>query len=142
MIVRGDSVTAITWAEKELFHSWRATNAATVFSLEATAGRLDCAAEHILAELNQKTDKLSRRAEWGPGETMRAVVDGFGEGYVGVPIIDLERDASVCKLRDLCRPAAAAGDASDSQFKSLWKATSTVVRALETRKDEVLTRSS
>jgi hypothetical protein len=131
--VRGGSVTALAWAESELFPSWRVSNAAVVFSLVAAAGRLDCVGDHLAAALNWRTDKLSRRSAWSAGESMRSVVDGFGEAFAGVPLFDLEQDLDVRSLRDLCRMDGAVGVSSEARFAALWGAASGATRSLMAR---------
>ena len=117
-------------AEKEQFRTWRASSVAVVFAQVAAAGKLDCVGAHIEAARNDKADKLSRRAEWPAGLTVRAVVDGFGPLFVGVPVLDLERDGDICALRELCRPDGQEGGGDEAAFTAPWRAAAAVTSAL------------
>jgi hypothetical protein len=127
--VRGDSVTALTWADTQRFRGWRASNAAVVFALVASAGRLDCVGSHIDAAANWRTDTLSRRDKWGAGRSLREVVDTLGPEYAAAPVFDLEASPRLRALRDLCRPSEPAA-ATEEAFATLWSRTSAAVRGL------------
>jgi hypothetical protein len=127
--MREDSVSALTWAETERFRGWRASNAAIVFALVASAGRLDCVGSHIEAAANWRTDRLSRRDLWGARGTLRSVMDSFGPEYAAAPVLDLGASARMRTLRDLCRPSEPACT-TEASFAAAWRQTAIAVRGL------------
>jgi hypothetical protein len=64
VVLRGDSVTALTWAEDRRFRGKKVSSAAVVFTQLAAAGQLDAGGAHICAADNWRTDLLSRRDKW------------------------------------------------------------------------------
>jgi hypothetical protein len=126
--LRGDSISALTWASEERFRGWRATSAAVVFTQLAAAGQLDAIGSHIGAGANGRTDLLSRRYLWKGECTVRSVIDSFGEAFRGVPVIELEEDDRVMGLLRLCRPLQDFG--TDDQFMSMWREVAAAARAL------------
>jgi hypothetical protein len=126
--LRGDSVSALTWATHERFRGWRATSAAVVFTQLAAAARLDAVGSHIGAGENVKADLLSRQDQWGASGTVRSVLDSFGEEYKRVPVIELEEDARVRELLHLCRPIQAFG--SEGEFLEMWARVAAAAKSL------------
>jgi hypothetical protein len=65
VLLRGDSVTALQWAESERFRSTRVTQAACVFVFETTVyGIENVKAVHLPKESNTRCDDLSRGVSW------------------------------------------------------------------------------
>jgi hypothetical protein len=83
---------------------------------------------HVAAEHNWRADRLSRRDLWGPGGTVRSVLDSFGEKYRQARVIALEGDPHVAGLLSLCRPAQSFG--SEEQFRSMWRRAARASHAL------------
>jgi hypothetical protein len=90
-----------------------------VFTQIAAAGRLDAVGAHISAEDNWKADRLSKRDLWGTGGTVRSVLDGFGEEYRHVPVIEIEEDVHAGELLRLCAPTQGFG--SEAEFIEMWR---------------------
>ena len=66
---------------------------------------------------------------------MRAVVDGFGPSFVGVPVLDLERDGDVRALLELCRPERQEGGSGEAAFAARWQAAAAATGALCSRRN-------
>ena len=79
--VRGDSVTALSWAEEEQFRTWRASSASVVFAQVAAAGKLDCIGTHIEAARIDEADKALAAGGVDSGaDGARVLRASLGEG--------------------------------------------------------------
>ena len=99
--LRGDSVSALTWAQTERYRGTIVTNAALVFTMLAVAYGLDVkSTTHIPGDQNTRCDELSRL--WESGEEIRGVLGRHN--LVGANILDLNCDPNVQQLLRLCSP--------------------------------------
>ena len=100
--IRGDSVTALAWAETERYRGEREGNASTVFTTLCLSSGLDVKTASHIAGINYiRCDELSRLASSGRlvGATMKR-----HDLEVAVEV-NLGGDAAVQKLLALCNPA-------------------------------------
>jgi hypothetical protein len=75
VILRGDSKTALSWAEKGRVRSDRSARLACLFTLVlARSGLRICDTDHALAEVNATPGLLSRRDERGQHRSMGEVI--------------------------------------------------------------------
>jgi hypothetical protein len=116
LALRGDSVTALTWAITERPRGSIVTNAAMIWTLLCVAADVDIREiTHIPGELNDRCDQLSRRdADTGMSVSEHAEVLGI----VSVNELNLENNIDVMALLRLCDPAI--GIDSDDEFKIFW----------------------
>ncbi|KAJ1437277.1 hypothetical protein B484DRAFT_428363 [Ochromonadaceae sp. CCMP2298] len=107
LILRGDSMSALSWAENSRFRSDIATNAAIVFIMLGISAEIHIQGTvHVPAEENGRADYLSRMHEKGK------IREGFGQEYpdlVGMPIVEMGAD----KLIRLSRPDEGMGGVQD-----------------------------
>ena len=99
--VRGDSVSALTWAETERPRGELVTNASMVFTLIGINFGLDVKkGVHISGDDNWRCDQLSRINETGKGisETLQGI------NLCETPIINLQENQQVKKLLESCAP--------------------------------------
>jgi hypothetical protein len=109
--IRGDSITALTWATEERFRSDLVINAATVFVLLCISLEVEIIDQtHISKDINTVCDALSRPSM---GKTKSDL------GLDDIPIIDLNNDAIVKELLVLCNPRTPRD--SDEEFRELWR---------------------
>ncbi|KAJ1397366.1 hypothetical protein B484DRAFT_407017 [Ochromonadaceae sp. CCMP2298] len=112
LILRGDSMSALSWAENSRFRSDIATNAAIVFIMLGISAEIHIQGTvHVPAEENGRADYLSRMHEKGKSR------EGFGQEYpdlVGMPIVEMGAD----ELIRLSRPDEGMGGVQD--FMGLW----------------------
>ena len=113
--LRGDSVSALTWAEAERYRGKRVTNAAMVYTVLCVMYSFDVKeATHVPGTDNKRCDKLSRLGETGGSveETMRE----FGLQWAAS--IDISQHEHVQKLISACDPAQT--HESESNFIEYW----------------------
>ena len=98
--LRGDSVSALTWAKTERPRGKVVTNAAMVFTLLCVSHGIEVKeATHIGGHANHRCDQLSRIAESG-----MAVAEVLGSiGLGGIQNLMLERDNTAIKVVECCR---------------------------------------
>jgi hypothetical protein len=112
LILRGDSMSALSWAENSRFRSDIATNAAIVFIMLGISAEIHIQEMvHVPAKENGRADYLSRLHEDGRS------MGGFGQEYpdlVGMAIVDMGAD----ELIRLSRPDECVGGVQD--FMGLW----------------------
>ena len=100
--LRGDSVTALTWAITERPRGERLTKAAMVFSLLCIAAGVDVKeVTHITGTENKNCDRLSRR---GRAPTMSILVEAEAMGLRGVKVIAIDGDEDITDILKLCDP--------------------------------------
>ena len=116
LALRGDSVTALTWAITERSRGSIVTNAAMIWILLCVAADVDIREiTHIAGELNDSCDQLSRRdADTGMSVVEHAEVLGIASANE----LDLANNINVMALLRLCDPAI--GIDSDDEFKKFW----------------------
>jgi hypothetical protein len=129
VLLRGDSVAALTWATEERYRGWRSARAAVAFTLLAIAANVDSTMQHIDAASNWRADKGSRRDLWGTGESLRDVVDSFGPEFAGVPVYSLGRNPEILALLAECKPHGE-GEQSEAELLAAWGRASAVVQAV------------
>jgi hypothetical protein len=97
LALRGDSMTALTWAVTE---RPIVINASTVWTLLCVATNIDVIEyTHIPGDVNINCDRLSRR-DATPGMTVREEATGMGiEGGV---VIEVNEDETIMRLLRLC----------------------------------------
>jgi hypothetical protein len=117
--LRGDSVTALTWAVTERPRGVRVTNASMVWTLLCIAADVDVKeVTHIAGEDNEQCDRLSRRWDIGKVPTMTVSEEAEDMGMRGVEVVEMDRDPSVRGIIELCDPRTELS--SESQFISFW----------------------
>ena len=116
LALRGDSVTALTWAITERPRGTIVTNAAMVWTLLCVSTDVDIKeVTHIAGEENDNCDRLSRR---GP-EPACSLEDEVAEMAIGKPeILDLAGIAGVSGILQLCDPRREFK--SEAEFFSFW----------------------
>ena len=113
--VRGDSVSALTWAVKGRPKGDLATNAAIVFALLCILGGFRVTKDTWISGLhNWRCDILSRLGEVGKVDGCREALDGMGRS--STPVISL--GVPVLNLLALCNPSAELVEESD--FSEFW----------------------
>lgn len=114
--LRGDSLSALTWARTERPRGKVVTNAAMVFTLLCVSHGIEAKeATHIGGEANYRCDQLSRMAE--SGLAVADILEGIGLG--GVRDLMLENDSKAQKLIECCRPDRHFN--SEGDFIMFWK---------------------
>ena len=122
--MRGDSVSALTWAQTERYRGERVTNASMVFTALCVNYQLDVqVATHISGVENHRCDALSRLKE---NESIEVVMNRIGLG--GCSVLDLEGCPSVHALVSAC---AATTFVNEDQFIEYWGGLRDAVRDLE-----------
>jgi hypothetical protein len=105
--LRGDSITALTWASEWRFYGDRVTNAAVVYVLQAMAmGAHVDGYSHLSSAENWRCDELSRGGTW-------SALQQKDPRWVGVD----ETALDVADLVALCDPRAGSWDLSSD----LWQ---------------------
>ena len=126
--LRGDSVTALSWAKSNVPKGQRSMNSATIFTMFCIALSVDVKVTcHISGEDNYKCDKLSRLKE--SGNTVASVMSDIG--LQGVETLDLESDPAVKTLVHCCDPNTTF--TCEGDFAVFWN---TVRDAINIIKDE------
>ena len=116
--LRGDSVTALTWAITERPRGSIVTNAAMVWTLLCVAADVDVRSiTHIPGIENEKCDQLSRRGQTPPNTVLEHAVN---LGLSGASEVELGLDGNVMALLKLCSPQIPIE--SDIDFTTFWKA--------------------
>jgi hypothetical protein len=116
LALRGDSVTALTWAISERPRGKIVTNASMVWTLLCVATNIDVReVTHIPGDENERCDRLSRRG-MTPGMSVREEAREMGiEGGV---VIEVNGDEEIMGLLRLCDPRRKLE--SDSDFIAFW----------------------
>jgi hypothetical protein len=117
--LRGDSVTALTWAMTERPRGMRVTNASMIWTLLCIAADVDVKeVTHIAGEDNKQCDRLSRRWDIGKVPTMTVSEEAEDMGLRGVNVVAMDADSSVRGVVELCDPRTELS--TESQFISFW----------------------
>jgi hypothetical protein len=86
--LRGDSVTALTWAMTERPRGVRVTNASMVWTLLCIATDIDVKeVTHIAGVDNEKCDRLSRR---GGNSSISVADEAESMGMGGVEVVEMD----------------------------------------------------
>ena len=113
---RGDSVSALTWLDKQTHRGGIAYSAAALLSLVVVRHEVQITEViHILGKFNTRCDDLSR------GRSMSEVLPGVRDW-------ELEGDTSVAEILRLCNPHRVAYNTSN--FEGFWEAASNFVTSL------------
>ena len=114
LALRGDSVTALTWAITERPRGTIVTNAAMVWTLLCVSTDVDVReVTHIAGEDNENCDRLSRRGT----KPQRPLEEDVAGMEIGKPeIIELIEIPGVKKLLELCDPKRQ----FQSEFFQFW----------------------
>ena len=116
--LRGDSVTALTWAITERPRGERVTKAAMVFSLLCIAAGVDIKeVTHIPGTENKNCDRLSRR---GRAPTMSIIEEAEAMGVRGVDLVEIDGDDDILSILKLCDPRSELH--SEEEFIAFWSA--------------------
>ena len=114
--LRGDSVTALTWAITERPRGERVTKAAMVFSLLCIAAGVDVKeVTHIAGTDNKRCDQLSRR---GRTPAMSILDEAEAMGVRGVDVVEIDGDKDIVNLLNLCDPRSELH--SEEEFIGFW----------------------
>ena len=114
--LRGDSVTALTWAMTERPRGVRVTNASMVWTLLCIATDIDVKeVTHIAGVDNEKCDRLSRR---GGNSSISVADEAESMGMGGVKVVEMDTDQSVRDIIELCDPRTELN--SESEFIRFW----------------------
>jgi hypothetical protein len=114
--LRGDSVTALTWAITERPRGSIVTNAAMVWTLLCIAADINVREiTHIPGEDNQRCDRLSRR---GSNPALSIVDEAAEMGITGARVIELNGDQTIMGIIELCDPRILLE--SESEFVEFW----------------------
>jgi hypothetical protein len=114
--LRGDSMSALTWAETERPRGELVTNATMVYTvLCVTYGIETKRTSHICGDDNYRCDKLSRLSE--SGQSVHEVLQQLG--LHNVPDLGLEKDCRFRSLIDCCGPATKFK--SEKEFETFWR---------------------
>ena len=116
LALRGDSVTALTWAISERPRGKIVINAAMVWTLLCVATNVDVReVTHIPGEENEKCDRLSRR---GPTPATTVLEEAREMGIKGGVVIGVNENEEIMGLLRLCDPRRKLE--SDSDFVAFW----------------------
>lgn len=114
--LRGDSVTALTWAITERPRGERVTKAAMVFSLLCIAAGVDVKeVTHIAGTDNKRCDQLSRR---GRTPATSILDEAEAMGVRGVDVVEIDGDKDIVNLLNLCDPRSELH--SEGEFIGFW----------------------
>lgn len=114
--LRGDSISALTWAVTERTRGAIVTRAAMIWTLLCVAADVHVREViHLPGVENKICDSLSRR---GDVHAQSVAEHAEAMGLSGTRVIDVQGDGDVMALLELCRPAS--GLESDEQFVAFW----------------------
>jgi hypothetical protein len=117
--VRGDSVAALSWIERERFSGKLVGNAAMIYVVQAIAWGIRVEqVTHLPAEQNTAADYLSRINEGG--RTLEGFRKKFPQ-FKDAPVVDTKPSGLV----PLCDPQLDIG--SDAKFTAFWRRAQVVV---------------
>ena len=118
--LRGDSISALTWASEERFKGENINNAAIVFiSLMTLAQAEIIEHQHIPGEDNWRCDGLSR-------PSLRKTAADLG--LENITIIDMNGDPIVTEILELCDPRLSI--ATEEDFALFWRRVKAAVHQL------------
>jgi hypothetical protein len=116
LALRGDSVTALTWAITERPRGAIVTNAAMVWTLLCIATDINVKeVTHIAGADNEKCDRLSRR---GASPKTSISEDATDMGMPGARVLEMNGDETIMGIIELCDPRIKLD--SEPQFIEFW----------------------
>jgi hypothetical protein len=116
LALRGDSVTALTWAVTERPRGEIVTNAAMVWTLLCVAAEIHVKEViHIPGDDNVNCDRLSRR---GSEPTLTLKQEAAKIGLEGVEVVEMDDSGVVTKILKLCDPKISLK--SEQEFIAFW----------------------
>jgi hypothetical protein len=116
LALRGDSVTALTWAITERPKGVIVTKAAMVWSLLCIAADINVREiTHIPGEDNERCDRLSRRVL---NPAMSIEEEAADMGIIGVRVLEMNGDRAIMDIIELCDPRTVLE--SDQHFIEFW----------------------
>ena len=122
LALRGDSITALTWAITERTRGCNVTNASMVWTLLCLAAEVDITEMiHISGKENHRCDALSRLRETGQSVTAKAAEIGVARAQV----IEAQDDHKIMALLRQCDPRIKHN--SDDEFLEFWCRTRAIV---------------
>lgn len=129
MSLRGDSITALTWAITERPKGERVTRAAIIWTMLCVGVNIHIdGITHIAGKCNTVCDALSRRGLNYPETVGEHAVS---LGLAAVTVVDVSGDRDIMALLELCRPR---GDTqSDEDFLMFWEKARSAVESFIAR---------
>ena len=116
IMLRGDSIIALTWAMTERPRGVRVTNASIIWTLLCIATDIDMKkVTHIAGEENGRCDRLSRR---GSDTTISVLQEAEDMGTRGADVLEIDSNQSVRDIIGLCDPRTDLN--SEAEFMSFW----------------------
>jgi hypothetical protein len=116
--LRGDSITALTWAITERPRGSIVSNASMVWTLLCVASDIDVKeVTHIAGKDNVNCDRLSRREQDEPKTSVEQMAEEMGIG--GTRVVELGGQEAVMKILRLCNPKIVL--ATESEFIEFWR---------------------
>lgn len=126
LALRGDSVSALTWAITERSRGSIVTNAAMVWTLFCIAADVDVReATHIPGVENDDCDQLSRR---GPAPINTVEEHAKNLGIMGAAVVEAQSDSDIMTILRLCNPHV--NIQSDSEFMKFWSTARAAIDSL------------
>jgi hypothetical protein len=126
LALRGDSITALTWALTERPRGSIVTNAAMIWTLLCVAADVDVReTTHIPGKQNENCDQLSRR---GLHPTTTVLQHAAKLGITGARVVDIPGDGEIMDLLALCSPELSIS--ADREFSEFWTAARTIIDRL------------
>jgi hypothetical protein len=111
--LRGDSITALTWAITERPRGSIVCNASMVWTMLCVATDLDVKkVTHIAGADNVKCDRLSRREQDEPQTSVEQIVEEMGFG--GVRVVEFGGQVEVMNVLRMCDPRISLDTEHDS----------------------------
>lgn len=127
--LRGDSITALTWAITERTRGAIVTRAAMIWALLCVAADIHVQeVVHLPGAENKICDSLSRRCGVHP---LSVKDHARAMGLSGADVLNLEANSDVMELVELCKPASVME--SDEQFTVFWMAARAAVNTFINR---------
>jgi hypothetical protein len=118
--LRGDSITALTWAITERPRGSIVSNASMVWTLLCVATDLDVnEVTHIAGKDNSNCDRLSRREQDEPNISVEQMAEDMGIG--GTRVVELGSQNVVMNILRMCDPKILL--TTESEFIFFWKKT-------------------
>ena len=129
LALRGDSVTALTWAITERPRGSIVSNASMVWTLLCVATDIDVTEMiHIAGKDNSNCDRLSRRQKYEPDTPIEQMAEEMGIG--GTTVMEFDSQEAVMGILRMCDPRVVL--ASEADFIAFWTKTRSAINNLIT----------